>query len=502
MKRALIFVITLALLISTAAAAPVSFAGNVKKDTTWFDPYDQKDHYRISTEAQLIGLCSLVNEEQADMWKPSRVEHFEGVTIELIKDIKLTQPWTPIGIDDTAYFAGVFDGNGHTISGMDIKYSYGCSGLFGYLSGEVRKLNVSGKNESHDSNSGGIAGILSSTGKIIDCGTDVKVKGLDKCGGIVGNIEGGTVERCINIGNISGTHKIGGIAGENWGGRILESGNKGTIKSTRRGVATYGTGGVAGRSVSVDAEIIECYNSGELRSNTEATGGVVGYVNASGATVKDCYNTGHITINVKGSDDEISPAYVGGVVGIAGTNGVVIRNCYNTGMIHNPDITGGVVGRYRNVTESKDLERFIRNNYYVSRAFSSGIGLIDDPDDEYIDKAVTSVSNANMHNLMSSLSVAYMKDTGSYDNNGYPVLRWQEPITTAEKQFFDHIPVDKQKYFDKYLVDTAGEVPYGTTVMNILSPQNLTTNAFILYMEAQDKIEELKEKESDNNEQH
>lgn len=440
MKRALIFVITLALLVSTAAAAPVSFAGSIKKDTTWFDPYDQKDRYRISTEAQLIGLCSLVNEEQADMWKPSRVEHFEGVTIELIKDIELTQPWTPIGIDDTAYFAGVFDGNGHTISGMDVKYSYGCSGLFGYLSGEVRRLNVSGKNESHDSNSGGIAGILSSTGRIVDCGTDVNVKGLDKCGGIVGNIEGGTVEGCTNIGNISGTHKIGGVAGENRGGRISESSNKGTIKSTRRGVATYGTGGVAGRSVSSDALVTDCYNTGEIHSNTEATGGVVGYMNGSGSTVTNCYNTGTITISIKSSDKEISPVYAGGVIGIAGTNGIEIRNCYNTGMINNPDISGGIIGRYRNDPEYKVKSDYIANNHYLSRAFTAGIGLVDDPGSGSLDKAAKGVSGTKMLNIQNS-----------------------------------------------------GDRIYGQVILDILSPKRVTENASEIYTEAKDKIEELKE---------
>ncbi len=480
MKRALIFVIALTLLLSTAAAAPISFAGTVDKDTTWFDPYNQKKNYKISTEEQLIGLCSLVNEEQKDIWKPTRVEHFEGVTFELVNDIKLTQPWTPIGIDDTAYFAGVFDGNGHTISGLDVHYSYRCSGLFGYLPGEVRELNVMGKNISYDSNSGGIAGVLADTGKIIDCTSDVEVKGLDKCGGIVGNIEGGTVEDCVNTGSISGTYKIGGIAGENWGGSILKSGNKGNIKSTRRGVATYGTGGVAGRSVSSDAEIIECYNTGSIDSNTEATGGIVGYMNAVGSAIEDCYNTGNIKINVKSSDKEITPAYVGGIVGIAGTNGVIISNCYNTGMLQNPDITGGIIGRYRNITENNVLDRYIINNYYVSRAFSTGIGLIDDPKDDHIDKAVAGISNAKMYKLMS---------------------RWQEPVTSAEKQYFDEIPVEIQKRFDRYLEENADKIQYGTTIMNILSPQNLTTNASKLYMEAQYKIEELKEEEAKNEQQ-
>lgn len=446
MRRALIFAVTLAMIWTTTA--PVSLAGTVVKDTTWFDPNNIQEHYDISTENQLLGLCSLVNEEQTDRWKPSRVEHFEGVTFTLTRDIKLTEPWVPIGIDNTAYFAGVFDGNGHTISGLDIITSYGGSGLFGYLSGEVRDLKVKGKNISYDSNSGGIAGTLSEKGKVIDCTNEVTVKGLDKCGGIVGNNEGGTIEGCTNIADISGTYKIGGIVGENRSGMITKSWNEGKIKSTRRGVATYGTGGIAGRSVSNDSEVTECSNTGEIHSNTEATGGVVGYMNGSGTVINKCSNTGTINIDIKSSDKEISPAYAGGIVGISGTNGIMIRNCYNIGMINNPDISGGIIGRYRNDAEYKRESDYISNNYYLSRAFSSGIGLADNIKDNDIDKATKGVSATKMNNISNS-----------------------------------------------------GSKVYGQVILDLMSLKELTSNAFELYMEAQDKIEELKEKETGRNEQ-
>ena len=217
MRRLTSLIIAIIFSLSTAAAAPISFAADkaVTKDTSWFDYNDQKKSYKISTEAQLMGLCSLVNEEQTDMWKPTRVEPFEGVTFTLTRDIELTKPWTPIGGDDSAYFAGVFDGAGHKISNVNIKDSMGHSGFFGYLNGEVRNLTVEGKNISNDSNSGGIVGTLSSTGRVIKCTSNVKVKGADKCGGIVGNNEGGYVEGCINTGEINGSYKVGCIAGEN-----------------------------------------------------------------------------------------------------------------------------------------------------------------------------------------------------------------------------------------------------------------------------------------------
>ncbi len=472
----------------------------VTKDTSWFNYRNPKDSYKISTEAQLMGLCSLVNEEQVDRWKPDRLETFEGVTFVLTRDIELTQPWTPIGLDDSVYFAGVFDGNGHTISNLNIKEPVDASGLFGYLVGEVRDLKVEGSNDSNYSNTGGIAGTLSKTGSITGCSSDVKITGKDKTGGIVGNNEGGNIEGCVNLGDVSGTFKVGGVVGENWGGTVSQCGNKGSVKSTRRGVATYGTGGVAGRSVSTDAVISECYNTGEINSNTEATGGVVGYMNALGSAVEDCYNTGMINIRKKNSGKEISPAYAGGIAGIAGIYGVIIQNCYNAGAINNADTAGGILGKYQNETENDKDQRYIRNNYYVSTAADSGIGFMEDKKDKTLKKSTISVSEGSIHNLMTSLSVAYTRDNGSFGNNGYPVLRWQEPMSTMEKTYFDDIPEDIQRDLDKYLVKNAAKHQYGQLILDIMSPHNSTTNAFILYNEAQDKMKNINNTEEQNDE--
>ena len=502
MRRTTAFLTALLLTVCMAFNASFSFAEKttVTKDTSWFNYRNPKDSYKISTEAQLMGLCSLVNEEQVDRWKPDRLETFEGVTFVLTRDIELTQPWEPIGIDDSVYFAGIFDGNGHTISNLNIKDPVGASGLFGYLVGEVRDLKVEGRNDSNFSNTGGIAGTLSKTGRITGCSSDIKITGTDKTGGIVGNNEGGAIERCVNLGDVSGTFKVGGVVGENWGGTISQCGNKGDVTSTRRGVATYGTGGVAGRSVSTDAVISECYNAGEIDSNTEATGGVVGYMNALGSSVEDCYNTGAININMKSSDKEISPAYVGGITGIAGIYGIVVRNCYNAGAINNADVSGGILGKYQNETNDDMTERYIRNNYYISSSIKSGIGFMEDKNDNTLRRAAIGVSAGNMHNLMTSLSVAYTKDNGSYGNNGYPVLRWQEPQSTMEKTYFDDIPENIQRDLDKYLVENAAKQQYGQILLDIISPHNLTTNAFIIYNEAQDIMNNNKEIEEQNDE--
>ncbi len=508
MKRSAILSLTIVFAMSALTAAPVSFAeenndsktiesseiyNSVLKDTSWFDYENPKDTYEISTEAQLLGLASLVNENQADKWKPTRIENFENVTFILTNDIRLTGNWTPIGSGSASYFAGVFDGNGHTISGLDIESSTGFAGLFGYLVGEVKDLTVSGKIKSGDGNCGGIAGQLTSTAIITGCTTDVTISAKDKTGGVAGYNDGGTIESCINLGNISGTYKVGGVVGENWGGKINKCGNRGEVKSSKRGVATYGTGGIAGRSVSAEARITRSYNYGKIISDTEGTGGIVGYMNAEGATVKECYNNAEINIINKTADEELSKSYAGGIAGIVGANGVIVRNCYNCAEILNADTSGGIIGRYINDSDNAENISYIRNNYYLSNQFKSGIGYTDDAEDRKAAKATMGISTGSMSSLASSLSAEYRNDTGIYGNGGYPVLIWQEPASEEEKTYIAYISREIQHILDKYVIDSTKNSPYGQGLIKFFTPVNYTNDSIMLYNEAIDKYWEKEE---------
>lgn len=127
-----------------------------KVDTSWFTKDKTKDVYNISTAEQLAGLSKLVTEN-------AQGNYFKGVMINLTNDIVLndtsgwenwkTNPpknkWEPMGyiggaINGYRSFSGVFNGNGHTISGMyvDDKIPEGLfsihangGGLFAYISG-------------------------------------------------------------------------------------------------------------------------------------------------------------------------------------------------------------------------------------------------------------------------------------------------------------------------------------------------------------------------------
>ena len=126
-------------------------------DTSWFDYKNPKKTYKIKNEAQLRGLASLVNEEQY-AWKPNHTEDFSNTKFILVNDISLSGDWEPIGHGSSNSFKGTFDGEGHTIKGLNVKKGHDYSGLFGYLKGAVSNLNVEGSVNSSNSCTGAIAG--------------------------------------------------------------------------------------------------------------------------------------------------------------------------------------------------------------------------------------------------------------------------------------------------------------------------------------------------------
>lgn len=158
MKKCIAIILCMILTIS-AAVSPISFSGmkasvleadaaskvwNGKASTSWYT--GDMDYYEISTAEQLAGLAKLVNAGN-DM---------NGITIKLTDDIVLNNTkkfskwnkkkpkniWKMIGDSDHP-FSGVFDGNGHSITGMYCNnrgrfhnlfnsWTYG-AGLFGYI---------------------------------------------------------------------------------------------------------------------------------------------------------------------------------------------------------------------------------------------------------------------------------------------------------------------------------------------------------------------------------
>ena len=162
----------------------------------------------ITTAEDLVAFAKDVNENG---------NSYAGKTVMLMNDIDLNNvAWTPIGQTggDSAktYFQGTFDGNGKTISNLNVSVwdsnegkNY-ASGLFGFIdvaSATIKNLTVDNAKVVGHHWAGVIAGYL--TGDIVNChviNANVTCKHAndeacgDKAGVIVGYINAGTVKNC------------------------------------------------------------------------------------------------------------------------------------------------------------------------------------------------------------------------------------------------------------------------------------------------------------------
>lgn len=146
------------------------------------------------------------------------------------KRFKMTAPityngsannYTPIG-DNSHWFSGTFDGQGNTISGININSSAFYQAIFGFVVGTVKNLVVSDCNIVAQNFIGGIAGQVNS-GTIENChvGSNVSLSAWKFSGGIAGNADGATIKGCTSAATITGVYLggtnaeyIGGIAGQ------------------------------------------------------------------------------------------------------------------------------------------------------------------------------------------------------------------------------------------------------------------------------------------------
>lgn len=220
---------------------------------------------------------------------------------KLIADIDLSEPnlapFNIIGTDRTQSFSGIFDGNDHTVSNLNLSTSRDqYSGLFGYVGGEVRRLGlIRPVVVAQGNNVGALAGYLDS-GTIADCYVrNVDVFGDDYIGGLVGTTTGRIVN-CSSTGIVSGDQWVGGLIG------VVSDSTVNTSFSRADVTGNMNVGGFVGKTSDQSAVINNCYATGSVSGNTNV-GGLAGQVE-QGRAYK-CYSTGNVTGN----------QYVGGFTG-------------------------------------------------------------------------------------------------------------------------------------------------------------------------------------------
>ena len=239
----------------------------------------ETDPYQISTADGLKWFRDKVNS--------AKTSDETKICAVLTANIDLeNEAWTPIGIgEDTRNqdlpYSGTFDGNGHTISGLNVNYGDKNGGLFCYVkSATIKNLTVAGS-------------VTHSSGNGVDYG------------GIVGCADSSTIENCTNRCNVTGNWYAGGIVG-----------------------------------LSADSDIIGCANFGNISSPFRSggiCGEITGQVDAYGidATIRDCYNVGMVSGICAGGITGRSDS---------GSIDILIANCYNVGSLHGSDYMGEIIG--------------------------------------------------------------------------------------------------------------------------------------------------------------
>ena len=280
-KKILAFLMTLVMLLGTIPA--VSFAADYME-------YPGKDGIGTITQFKISSVETL-KELSSDC---NAGANFEGITFHLAKDLEEVGSFTPIGIKSaTEGFSGVFDGGGHSISGLVVN-----------------------------------------TDNIV-------------AAGLFGLVKNGTVKNLKLEGNITATARnqyVGGLIGRTTGAVTVENCQfTGSVELTNTEVTNPGLGGIVGRVNSGTVSIDKCANFGTITSeNTHAyAGGILGYASARNQSIQNCYNTG----NIKAGDR------VGGILcGAPATYSV--KNCYNIGTLEttNGGKVGAITGWYNSGT--------------------------------------------------------------------------------------------------------------------------------------------------------
>ena len=283
------------------------------------------------------------------------------------------ETWMPFA-PKTGYvtdaFAGTFDGNRHTIKGLNINATAANQGLFGLINGAtIKNLKVEGT--------------VYSTGSYV--------------GGIVGKVQTGTIENC-------------GFGGSG---------------SSVRSEAGY-AGGIVGGVVANGISITGCYNNASVKGNSAA--GILGDANAtkSQATITNCYNRGTIegkaySAGIVGAlkKGNVSSCYNIGTIsgtescklgGIFGFSKATITNCY----YKNPktDSSGGgtkitEASEMTNLGDAFTADRNSINNGYPILAWQAGSAAVQKEPKITISGSTTLYMENNEQEATSTLTVNY-----------------------------------------------------------------------------------------------
>lgn len=269
----------------------------------------------------------------------------------LSKDIDLTGiQWEPIGTKGKP-FTGILDGNGYTISNINIMGNDSYIGLFGSIEGgTIKNLSIENATIHGDSYIGALVGHIKDNYTIDNCHLigEIFIEGTDQyIGGVIGYGYEGTIKNTTGEVTVRGSNSVGGLIGYN---------GLATIENTSINGIIQGIG-----EANIIGGLVGClYNSEINNSNAqvqivgqEKIGGLIGYGNV--ITIKDSYAIQEVT----GTNE------IGGLVGF-GDRAIVI-DCHAEGDATGTDKVGGLAGHLDNQgsIENSYAEGNITGNSFV-----------------------------------------------------------------------------------------------------------------------------------------
>ncbi len=289
--------------------------------------------------------------------------HF--VVTKVVGSTNYSGGWEPI-----ASFNAIFEGNGHTITGLAIHRDEQSIGMFGFIETDADIRNV---------------GLVDSLVYCIKASNNNSVS--NRVGGLVGHQKGGIITGSYATGNARGDLEndyIGGLVGYQTGGSITDSyatsalyGGNSTLSSTpslsRPGddsigglvgyqeggsiTDSYATGAVDGGAGSdfigglvgyqKSGMITASYATGAVKGGLkgDSIGGLVG--RQEGGIITDSYATGSVNEGIMSTSNTNGGDRAGGLVGSQNTNGI-IAGSHAKGDVEGggagPDKVGGLVG--------------------------------------------------------------------------------------------------------------------------------------------------------------
>ena len=278
----------------------------VEADISWYENSKDTKTYAFKNAKELVGLSLLVNGELG------KYESFAGWELSLEQNIALTNiQWAPIGVSNS--FDGTFNGNNHTITGLNVDAAKGYAGLFGWLKGTVQNLQVQGSAKASGSVSyiGGVVG-YNDGGTVQNCLSEVNVNAESasaSAGGVVGNsTSAGVVNLCWNEGSVTGG-TTGGIVGSG-SGTVTNCANFGDVT----GGTSYSVGGIAGSGT-----VANSYNLGSVTGAANKAYGI-----SSGMVVNSYYICKIVTEEKSGYIKNGKESTVQGIIAAPGEDGGVI----------------------------------------------------------------------------------------------------------------------------------------------------------------------------------